>query len=89
MVILIANPVTVNLVTQLKRYVINLMDHAHVWTDLLEEDVKFAVMNVMQEKTVDSAMKPLALMVLFQFAAVSTLFCNYLDIYISQNQADI
>ena len=73
LVILIAIPVTVNLVTQLKRYVIKLMDHAHVWTDSLEEDVKFAVMNVMQERNVDSAMKPLALMVLFQFAAVSTL----------------
>ena len=42
LVILIANPVTVNLVTQLDLFVINLMDLAHVWTDSVEEHVIFA-----------------------------------------------
>ena len=30
LIILIANPVTVNLITQQEQYVIKLMDHAHV-----------------------------------------------------------
>ena len=45
LVILIANPVTVNLITQLVLYVIKLMEHADVWTDLVEEDVMIAMMN--------------------------------------------
>jgi hypothetical protein len=45
LVILIANPVTVNLITQLVLYVIKLMEHADVWTDLVEEDVMIAMMD--------------------------------------------
>jgi hypothetical protein len=41
----IADPVTVNLVTQLEIYVIKLMEHAHVWTDLVEKVVIFVKMN--------------------------------------------
>ena len=47
LVILIANPVTVNLVTQLKQYVIKLMENAHVKTDSVEEVVTLAKMNFM------------------------------------------
>ena len=45
LVILIANLVTVNLVTQLEPYVTKLMDLAHVWTDSVEEHVIFVMKN--------------------------------------------
>ena len=45
LVILIANLVSVNLVTQLKLYVTKLMDLAHVWTDSVEEHVIFVMKN--------------------------------------------
>ena len=47
LVILIANPVTVILVTQLKKYVIKLMENAHVKTDSAEEVVTLAEMSFM------------------------------------------
>ena len=45
LVILIANLVTVNLVTQLKLYVIKSMEHAGVWTNSMEADVMFVKVN--------------------------------------------
>ena len=45
LVILIANPVTVKLITQLELYVIKRMEYAHVWTDSVEEDVLIAMMD--------------------------------------------
>ena len=45
LVILIANLVTVNLVTQLEPYVTKLMDLAHNWTDSVEEHVIFVMKN--------------------------------------------
>ena len=42
---LIANPLTVNLVTRLKLYVIKLMEHAGVWTNSMEADVMFVKVN--------------------------------------------
>ena len=47
LVILIANLVTVNLVTQLKLYVIKLMEHAGVWTNSMEADVMFVKVNLL------------------------------------------
>ena len=47
LVILIANPVTVNLVTQLKLYVIKLMEHVGVWTNSMEADVMFVKVNLL------------------------------------------
>ena len=57
LVILIANPVTVILVTQLKKYVIKLMENAHVKTDSAEEVVTLAemsFMNIQVAVTVDA-----------------------------------
>ena len=45
LVILIANPVTVKLITQLELYVIKRMEYAHVWTDSVEEHVIFVMKN--------------------------------------------
>ena len=47
LVILIANLVSVNLVTQLKLYVIKLMEHAGVWTNSMEADVMFVKVNTL------------------------------------------